>query len=732
MSDPNFWSIVSVALALAVTLIGTVLALLAYGHHRRQAIRFWEREQRLPDATRLANLQVQIEELRGEYDTLKDNVFDAQQTIQAAENQRQWMEDAKEEIARLEEDKREVARIQNELETIQSQLASLNEQKAALVGEIADGKSRLDALDEKQRALTRDLQDLEREVERAAALREEITHLENRKKAAQDEAEQLEQAAAQLKRKLEDELDQQKRAAREEIERLELAATQARRKLEDELEQQKRAAKEQVDSLDRELSELKRRREESEAAANKLKESLDQLKNEKKELEKERNKLANDVAQLESKSNALNAQIPTLENMFDKLSSAVAQHDEPTKPEENEIWQPVLAVIDSSRPDSRSEQECLEDLAGSLRSLGLKFDRRTLYSFHTSLKTTDSSPLVTLAGVSGTGKSELPRRYAEAIGMNFLNVAVQPRWDSPQDLFGFYDYLERRFRPTDLTRALIQMDTVGAEEGRGWNPPKGYEKQRLPNQLLLVLLDEMNLARVEYYFSEFLSRLETRRGVNRDDAQKRKLAEIPLDVGGRRSGQPPMQLFVDKNVLFVGTMNEDETTQALSDKVIDRANVLRFGSPTSIVPVPASQRNGRAMEIRPRLTRQTWQGWCKSADALGEDERGALLDWIGELRGSMDKINRPFAYRVAHSMLEYAANYPDVERRLEFVIADQIEQKILPKLMGLNPKEPSVQRAFGIIDRILDKVDDGALKAKIETCRKDDYFQWTGIDRTEG
>ncbi len=102
--------------------------------------------------------------------------------------------------------------------------------------------------------------------------------------------------------------------------------------------------------------------------------------------------------------------------------------------------------------------------------MGLKFGNRVLYAFHTALKTTDSSLLVTLAGVSGTGKSELPLRYAEAAGMNFLNVAIQPRWDSPQDLFGLYDYLERRFRPTELTRALIQMDTIGEMEGRGWNP----------------------------------------------------------------------------------------------------------------------------------------------------------------------------------------------------------------------------------------------------------------------
>ncbi len=732
MTDPNFWSIVSVALALAVTLIGPLLAFLAYEHHRRQAIRISERLQFLPTQEEHATLLAQNEFLRAEYDTLKDQVFDAQQTIEAAQNQRQWIEDAKEDIARLEEDKKEVARIQNELESTQTQLASLNEQKSGLDGEIAERKSRLEELDDKQRTLARDLQDLERELQRAAALREDLTQLEHRKKAAQEQAEQLEQAAAQLKRKLEDQLDQQKRAAKEEAERLEQAAAQARRKLEDELEQQKRTAKEEVDSLDRELNDLKRRREESEAAANKVQKSLDQLKSEKTDLEKERRKLATEVAELESKSNALNAQIPTLETMFDNLSSAVAQRDGPTKPEENEIWQPVLPVIAPSQQNSVSEQECLDDLDGSLRSLGLKFDRRTLYAFHTSLKTTDSSPLVTLAGVSGTGKSELPRRYAEATGMNFLNVAVQPRWDSPQDLFGFYDYLEKRFRPTDLTRALIQMDPIGPEEGRGWNPPDSYLDNCLPNQLLLVLLDEMNLARIEYYFSEFLSRLETRRGIDPSNAQKRKLAEISLDVGGRRSGEPPMQLFVDKNVLFVGTMNEDETTQALSDKVIDRANVLRFGSPNSIVPVPASERNGLEKGPRPRLTRETWNGWCKTASSLSSEDESTLLGWIGELRGSMDQVNRPFAYRVAHSMLEYAANYPRLhDAWLNHVIADQIEQKILPKLMGLNPQDTSVRNAFSTIDRILENVDDDVLKNRIDICRKDDYFLWTGIDRTE-
>ena len=122
-------------------------------------------------------------------------------------------------------------------------------------------------------------------------------------------------------------------------------------------------------------------------------------------------------------------------------------------------------------------------------------------AFHTALKINDTSQLTVLAGVSGTGKSLLPRRYAEAMGMHFLPIAVEPRWDSPQDLLGFYNYIEKRYRATDLARSLVHMDPYNTST---------LAEGAFRDQMMLVLLDEMNLARVEYYFSEFLSRLETR------------------------------------------------------------------------------------------------------------------------------------------------------------------------------------------------------------------------------
>jgi hypothetical protein len=104
--------------------------------------------------------------------------------------------------------------------------------------------------------------------------------------------------------------------------------------------------------------------------------------------------------------------------------------------------------------------------------------------------------------------------------------------------------------------------------------------------MLLVLLDEMNLARIEYYFSDFLSRLEMRRGIDLDLAEYRRKAEIPLEIGRTGTTDSVMRVFVARNVFFVGTMNEDETTQSLSDKVVDRANVLRFGPPRRLTIEP--------------------------------------------------------------------------------------------------------------------------------------------------
>ena len=225
-----------------------------------------------------------------------------------------------------------------------------------------------------------------------------------------------------------------------------------------------------------------------------------------------------------------------------------------------------------------TEKEFLDGIFNRISKAGYKFDKRLLAAFHTSLKINDIACLTVNAGISGTGKSQLPRLYAEGAGIHFLMVSVKPGWDSPQDLFGYYNYVERSFKPTELSQALVQFD-------------KWENKGNLKEEMLMVLLDEMNLARVEYYFSDILSKLEMRNNIDKNNEGERELVNIKFDIGrlGEKESNP--KIFIDRNVLFVGTMNEDESTHSLSDKLIDRANVIRFGAPKKLeinMPNPAT------------------------------------------------------------------------------------------------------------------------------------------------
>jgi hypothetical protein len=314
------------------------------------------------------------------------------------------------------------------------------------------------------------------------------------------------------------------------------------------------------------------------------------------------------------------------------------------------------------------------------------------------------------------------------MGMHFLNVAVQPRWDSPQDMFGFFNYLENRYRATELGRALVQMDPFYKEPDRGWTVPENWDHS-LSSQMLLVLLDEMNLARVEYYFSEFLSRLETRRGIVRKDPESRRKAEIGLEVGSGKNKTPIMQLFVDRNVLFVGTMNEDETTQALSDKVVDRANVLRFGRPGN---VEQGNTNRATISMTTRLDFAMWDSWCRSADSLSDTDRARVLKHTNDLDEAMTQIKRPFGFRTRNSILSYVANYPGSDAdAVDDALADQIEQKILPKFRGLDARDTAVKSALGKVKGVLNELKDQPLVQAIDQSSKDGQFVWLGVNRFE-
>lgn len=433
------------------------------------------------------------------------------------------------------------------------------------------------------------------------------------------------------------------------------------------------------------------------------------------------------LSRLSSREVWLNAQIARLKGELDEAAGGDHEGD-PTEPLADLLEPPAcLAHVPSGVQPPEGEFEMLQRVRQHLQESGFVFDERVINAFHTSLKTAVISPLTVLAGVSGTGKSQLPRFYADAMGMHFLKIPVQPRWDGPQDLFGFYNYIEKRYKATDLARALVHLDR------HNWSD----QPDTFHDRVLLVLLDEMNLARVEYYFSEFLSRLEGRpfdEHAGNDDL--RLPAEIEIDIS--RAGRV-RRVYAGQNVLFVGTMNEDESTLSLSDKVLDRANVLRFPKPKELrSDLPTM---GERCKERGYLPMKRWtQDWRRGVADMDKVARDLATETVSEMNAIMDEMGRPFGHRTSQAMLYYVANYPSqpnqtdepgLIKKVKKALADQIELRLLPRLRGVVVEENRdslyelAKRARDLEDRTLGDAIENAVQRSSET----GLFVWRGFTR---
>ena len=323
-------------------------------------------------------------------------------------------------------------------------------------------------------------------------------------------------------------------------------------------------------------------------------------------------------------------------------------------------------VIDES-DNQPIEEKWLEEIYDGIKKYGLTFPKRILYAFHTALKCGEISPLTVLAGVSGTGKSELPRLYSHFGGFNFFSLPVQPNWDSQESMLGYFNSIENIFDAQEVLRLLVQTQ----------------RDEKLKQVPTLILLDEMNLANVELYFSDFLSKLETRRGLLNDN-----LPSIGVKLG---SGLADYQIPLGRNVLWAGTMNQDETTKTLSDKVLDRGIVINFPSPDTLISRDVKKKLG---DKRALLKLSTWNRWIQNSTP--EAISGSMKKYketIEDINKVIGKAGRAVGQRVWQSIETYINNYPAVisnlqnevvlKKELDKAFADQLVQKIMPKLRGL-------------------------------------------------
>lgn len=193
------------------------------------------------------------------------------------------------------------------------------------------------------------------------------------------------------------------------------------------------------------------------------------------------------------------------------------------------------------------EQICEDYRNFACSRMHLFYDIKTIRLFIAGMA---STKLIILQGISGTGKTSLPYSFGKFLGVDTTIASVQPSWRDRTELFGFFNEFTKNFNETEVLRRIYAS---------GFN-----------NDVNLILLDEMNIARVEYYFAEMLSILEM------PNADEWKLDLVPNVWSTDPENLDKGMIKIPQNVWYIGTANNDDSTFAISDKVYDRAQPINL------------------------------------------------------------------------------------------------------------------------------------------------------------
>ena len=295
-----------------------------------------------------------------------------------------------------------------------------------------------------------------------------------------------------------------------------------------------------------------------------------------------------------------------------------------------------------------------------IKSRGFIYDSKDLNNFCLSLKT---KPFVILAGISGTGKSKLVKLFANSIGATSENrqyniISVKPDWNDSTELFG-YKNINNEFVPGKLTK-IIKL----ASSPENINKP------------YFICLDEMNLARVEYYLSEYLSIIESRE-FNKGEIVTEKL--FLNDYLSRESEY--CDLRIPENIYIIGTVNMDDTTFAFSKKVLDRANTIEF-SDVDLGILDFEEEEYDSIEVDNNFLKTSFLN-IKEALAYDREFVIQINNKVKAINKILKQGNKNFGYRVRDEIVFYMlenkiAGLLDRDTAFDY----QIMQKILPTISG--------------------------------------------------
>ncbi len=314
----------------------------------------------------------------------------------------------------------------------------------------------------------------------------------------------------------------------------------------------------------------------------------------------------------------------------------------------------LLADIDARRVrrwTSSDGQDQLIEHVVRYCTQQIHFNREDILRLFVAAKT---KPFVILAGLTGSGKSSIARLFAAALGANaqnrrFRRIAVRPDWIDQSEVLGMVNPLSGNFEP-------------------GWLAEVARDCERNLDQMHVVLLDEMNLAPVEHYLAEYLSALEEARS----GAEATMIPLYPAGAEPNNRTEWPHALPFPRNLIVIGTVNVDETTRVLSERVLDRANVLQL----SVSVSDAHHHHHGRGSVQPwYVPFQEWDLICATEPS---DAHHDFLVEIGEI---LQRAGVGVGQRAHVELERFIANAEGVLEP-ELALDLGVLQRIIPKIRG--------------------------------------------------
>ncbi len=396
---------------------------------------------------------------------------------------------------------------------------------------------------------------------------------------------------------------------------------------------------------------------------------------------------------------AIVAATQALKNEQDR-TEGIKMHPDTSQKNAGETKVQPVAEAASGTGKVETEESFLKRFIESVKQCGFYYAEQDLIRFHTCVK---CGFLTVLGGAPGAGKSSLVKLYASAIlgrkdgkcrdGM--LMVDVNSSWAEPSDVLGYWD-LEKHYRPSTGVVPFLR---------------KAIKSEHLN----IVCLEEMNLARVEHYFSDFMQLSER-------EIAERELKGVPLEPNSiwmpESENQEEARLPIGKSVRIVGTNNFDQTTQRFSARFFDRCNYIELQDSRMNEDFLFSRPNIDQGNFNCTVSWDTYESWKKISPKVKmekrdkgfviKDENGKEIfgEGIGErfkkIWVALKNLNLKPSPRVESSLVEYIVNRPfiagyetecknDYERQLR-VLDEFVAQRILPRYTPSYLIDDSVER----------------------------------------